>query len=110
MLFLSHVFSRAHISPPLLPSLLPTLSVPPTMQSSFSSLAANITEEVILSCEVVASDDGSNIQWVWRVNGSEVVTSGNVLYDRTGLVRKIFYLRKPRNQARLFFLIESLLL
>ena len=60
--------------------------VPPIMESSFLALAANVTQEVILSCEVVASGDGSNIDWEWRVNSSEVVTSGNVLYDRSGLV------------------------
>ncbi|CAI8056046.1 Protein sidekick-2 [Geodia barretti] len=82
--------------------------VPPTMQSSFSSLAANITEEVILSCEVVASDDGSNIQWVWRVNGSEVVTSGNVLYDRTGLISTLKILSVMEDNRGVYQCVASL--
>lgn len=56
------------------------------METSLVAVAVNITEEVILVCEVVASDNGTYVEWEWRVNSSEVVTSGNVLYDRSGLV------------------------
>ena len=80
------------MTPPL--SLFPPLdlslslsAVPPTIAPLFLVVCVNVTEEVILRCEAEASGNGTDMEWEWRVNGSEVVPSGRLLFDRSGLVR-----------------------
>ena len=78
-------------------------AVPPTMVTSFSSIDVNVTEEVRVTCGV--GEGSEDVRWEWRVNSSEVVTSGRILYDRTGTVRDVFSL--SREVFRLLFLYAS---
>ena len=55
------------------------------MMTSFLAIDVNVTEEVRVTCGVGEGSEG--VRWEWRVNSSEVVTSGRILYDRTGTVR-----------------------
>ena len=65
----------------------PPPPVPPTITSSFPALVANVTEEVRMRCGVSASE-GSEVNWVWWLNGTEIVATERVQYDQTGLVRE----------------------